>query len=66
MRTTSVQVNMAVNDKYGRGLLIQSSLGFLYAAPSVQFYGIKMNIVRSLFLSAKSRRGDKPVPSWDI
>ena len=29
MRITSVQVNMEVNDKYGRGLLIQPSLGFL-------------------------------------
>ena len=66
MRTTSVQVNRAVNDKYGRGLLIQSPLGFLYAAPSVQFYGIKMHIVRSFFLSAKSRTGDKPVPNCDI
>lgn len=33
MRITSVQVNMEINDKYGRGLLIQPSLGFLYAAP---------------------------------
>ena len=29
MRITSVQVNMEVNDKYDRGLLIQLSLGFL-------------------------------------